>query len=34
MIAPQFKEEKLLEIANVYENITKHGKAFPKGFED
>ena len=34
MISKQFSEQKLLEIANVYENLTKHWKPFPKGFED
>jgi hypothetical protein len=34
MITNQFKEEKLLEIANIYEKITNHSNNFPKGFED
>lgn len=34
MITSQFEEQKLFEIAGVYESITNHWKAFPKGFED
>ena len=34
MITKQWDEQKLLEIANVYENLTQHWKAFPEGFED
>lgn len=34
MITPQFKEQKLFEIAWVFEKITKHGKEFPKWFDD
>jgi hypothetical protein len=33
MITAQFEEQKLLQIANVYEKLTKHYK-FPKDFED
>ncbi len=33
MISAQFEEQKLLELANTYEQLTKHYK-FPKGFED
>ena len=33
MITPQFEEQKLFEIANVYENLTKHYK-MPEGYED
>jgi len=34
MITKQFSEQKLFEIANIYENINNHWKAFPKDFED
>jgi len=35
MIAPRLKEEKLLEVANVYEQNTKWREQMtPKGFED
>jgi len=33
MITAQFEEQKLLELANTYEQLTKHYKS-PKGFED
>jgi len=34
MITKQFNEQKLLEIANIYEKLTSHWKAFPKWFEN
>lgn len=34
MITPQFEEQRLLEIANVFEQATGYGKQNPKGFED
>jgi len=34
MITPQAQEQKLFEIANTYEKLTNHWKAFPKWFED
>jgi hypothetical protein len=33
MITPQFEEQKLFEIAHIYEQLTKHYK-IPEGFED
>jgi aspartyl-tRNA(Asn)/glutamyl-tRNA(Gln) amidotransferase subunit A len=33
LITPQFEEQKLFEIAHVYEQLTKHYK-MPEGFED
>lgn len=32
MISSQYKEQKLLELAYTYEQLTKHWEAFPKGF--
>jgi len=34
MLAPRLKEEKLFEIAHIYEQATNFGKEFPKWFED
>ena len=34
IITPKLQEERLFEIANVYEQSTQFGKAFPKWFED
>jgi len=33
MITPQFKEQKLFEIAHTYEQLTNHYK-IPEGFDD
>jgi aspartyl-tRNA(Asn)/glutamyl-tRNA(Gln) amidotransferase subunit A len=34
ILTPRLQEQKLFEIAHVYEQATGFGKEFPKGFED
>lgn len=34
ILTPRLQEEKLFEIANIYEQSTKFWKIFPKGYED
>ncbi len=34
ILAPQFQDEKVLEVAHVFEQATQYGKKNPQGFED